>query len=166
MLTVPYAAGLIAGAADALIQEAKARGGEAAAMAQRIEGKKSKSAAELGELYIQTLSQLSDAELEALSGGGGRGREGSIPENAPENAAVTESDPTITENGSTTTKTAPRTEENPRIGTDGTRYAPRAGGGDCARPAAEGRGDAGEREEAGNEHGGFCRPREPGLHKP
>ena len=143
-----------AGAADALIQEAKARGGEAAAMAQRIEGKKSKSAAELGELYIQTLSQLSDAELEALSGGGGRGREGSIPENAPETAAVTENDRNGTENAPNvregaenartiaeaapeTEKTAPRTAENPRIGMDGTRYAPRAGEGPVMLPTAE-----------------------------
>ena len=111
-----------AGAADALMQEAKARGGEAAAMAQRIEGKRGKSAAtdaELGELYMQTLSQTQSA--------GGHGREGSIPENTPETAAVTENAPTITENGPTTAKTAPRTAENPRVGTDGTRYAPRAG---------------------------------------
>lgn len=126
-----------AGAADALIKEAKARGGEAAAMAQRIEEKRGKSAAtdaELGELYIQTLSQLSDAELEALSEGGGHGREGGIPENAPETVTATESDRngtesdrTLTESAPETTKTAPRTAENPRIGTDGTRYAPRAG---------------------------------------
>lgn len=127
-----------AGAADALIKEAKARGGEAAAMAQRIEGKRGKSAAtdaELGELYIQTLGQTQS------TGGGGHGREGSIPENAPETAAVTENDrngtesdrngtkssPTTTETAPVITKTAPRTAENPRIGTDGTRYAPRAG---------------------------------------
>ena len=134
-----------AGAADALIKEAKARGGEAAAMAQQIEGKRGKSAAtdaELGELYIQTLGQTQN------TGGGGHGREGSIPENAPETAAVTENDrngtendrngtendrngtessPTTTETAPVITKTAPRTAENPRIGTDGTRYAPRAG---------------------------------------
>ena len=137
-----------AGAADALIKEAKVQGGEAAAMAQRIEGKRGKSAAtdaELGELYIQTLGQTQN------TGGGGHGREGSIPENAPETAAVTENDrngtenlPTTAENSPTTTetapvitKTAPRTAENPRIGTDGTRYAPRAGEGPVMLPTAE-----------------------------
>ena len=158
-----------AGAADALIKEAKARGGEAAAMAQRIEGKRGKSAAtdaQLGELYMQTLNQTQS------TGGGGHGREGSVPENAPEtagqaqnteggghgreggipeNAAVTESNRngtendrngtesarTLTESAPETTKTAPRTAENPRIGTDGTRYAPRAGEGPVVLPTAE-----------------------------
>lgn len=165
-----------AGAADALINEAKARGGEAAAMAQRIEGKRGKSAAtdaQLGELYIQTLGQTQStgggghgreggipenapetAGQAQNTGDGGRGREGSIPENAPETVMVTENDRngtesapnvregaesarTLTESAPETTKTAPRTAENPRIGTDGTRYAPRAGEGPVVLPTAE-----------------------------
>ena len=137
-----------AGAADALINEAKARGGEAAAMAQRIEEKRGKSAAtdaQLGELYMQTLNQTQS------TGGGGHGREGGIPENAPETVTATENDRngtesarngtesarTLTESAPETTKTAPRTAENPRIGTDGTRYAPRAGEGPVMLPTAE-----------------------------